>query len=57
MMKETCINCKYNEKDTDDREGFCHRYPPNYRIDDEQGTVFIFTVIDDDDWCGEWKLK
>jgi hypothetical protein len=26
MMKETCINCKYNEKDTDDREGFCHRY-------------------------------
>jgi hypothetical protein len=33
--------------------------PPNYRIDDEQGTVFIFTVIDDDDddWCGEWKLK
>jgi hypothetical protein len=70
-MKKTCGTCEFaewveyeedevdemdevdegDEADEDDGEVLvCHRFPP-------QGEQSSFPEVDEDDWCGEWKVS
>jgi len=48
---ETCKNCKFAEQFK--KWLYCHRYPPI--LCSEDGVIFI--CVNDDDWCGEFKVK
>lgn len=56
-----CCNCKfYDTEEYEDEEvtyemtyGSCVRFPPK-RID---GSTSVFPIVEDDWWCGEFKLK
>jgi hypothetical protein len=53
MKCEECrwwIRYKYIDRDRDDVEGRCRRYPPQYIL--EQGLYWPKTA--EDDWCGEY---
>lgn len=51
MDRPTCATCPYWERDADEREGYCHRLPPAFRLVPTDDYVQPWTW--ETDWCGE----
>jgi len=52
-----CLNCFYFRR-YDDKEsefGICHRYAP--RPHDKYNSATHWPIVDEVNWCGEWKSK
>lgn len=46
---DKCRTCEYNER------AECHRYPPVVIAKPDIPTMFVFPMVDPNDWCGEHK--
>lgn len=47
-----CVSCAFGE--IEGEGGVCHRYPPQFVVDEgEVGSAF--PVVSADDWCGEYR--
>ena len=51
MDRPTCATCPYWERDAYEREGYCHRLPPAFRLVPTDDYVQPWTW--ETDWCGE----
>lgn len=52
----TCSNCIFYFKEEDVPEctlGFCHRYPPNVRVELRCDEEWAHPNVGSSDWCGE----
>lgn len=56
---ETCKACKFYQGEAREYAGFCRRYPPKQFIEpeatEENSAIFSFPIVDEKDWCGEFK--
>ena len=62
MIEEMCGNCKYWKN-----FGTCRRFPPVFIFEpdnwDTENTdyrepyAWQQPIVDEDEWCGEWKAK
>lgn len=51
-----CDTCAFGEIDAKEEGGVCHFYPP-VPITEDGAFGFTFTMVNDDDWCGQYKRK
>jgi len=54
--KNQCKDCKFFAKSGS--KGYCHRYPPQACVVDEQGkiaTLYRIPEVHENGYCGEWK--
>jgi hypothetical protein len=55
-MDKTCQTCRFFAKSGS--KGYCHRYPPQACIVDEQGkwaTLYRIPEVHEAGYCGEWQ--
>ena len=54
--KNQCQSCKFFSKSGS--KGYCHRYPPQACVVDEQGnsaTLYRIPEVHETGYCGEWQ--
>ncbi len=54
--KKQCQSCRFFAKSGS--KGYCHRYPPQACIVDEQGesaTLYRIPEVHENGYCGEWQ--
>jgi hypothetical protein len=54
--KNQCQNCRFFAKSGS--KGYCHRYPPQACVVDEQGnlaTLYRIPEVHENGYCGEWQ--
>jgi len=54
--KNQCKDCKFFAKSGS--KGYCHRYPPQACVVDEQGksaTLYRIPEVHETGYCGEWQ--
>lgn len=57
-IKNQCQNCKFFAKSGS--KGYCHRYPPQACVVEEQGksaTLYRIPEVHEYGYCGEWQLE
>ena len=52
--EKKCENCKWYDKWPKEKNGFCHRNPPQFIA---LGNSQAFPSVDENAFCGEYKLK
>lgn len=59
---ELCAQCYYFEPDDEPygagfAAGFCCRFPPSEKLDDEQHEILMSRIVHAEAWCGEFRSK
>ena len=55
MKKQTCESCRWYDKWPKQKNGFCHRYPPQFI--GHTGSSQAWPEVNEKAFCGEYKPK
>lgn len=54
MPRGTCEFCDYSHLHGESYDRQCRHDPPVF-VESEYGGRFMFPIVRDNDWCGQWK--
>ena len=58
MSKEqSCASCLFWRQFESDKDGFCRRNPPSFRVSNGSEVMYEYPETSPDEWCGQWKAS